>query len=91
MAGTETKHFADTYIGSIPHSGMFIVSPNTCMYRKGNNEFRKLAPVEKKTGFLFSIGLRIAPSYFVVVTYAVVQFCLHANENFLRVCRSIRC
>jgi len=36
MAERESKHTADRYIGSIPHSGIFIVSPNTCVNLKGN-------------------------------------------------------
>ena len=36
MAERKSKNIADKYIGFIPHSGIFIVPPNTCMYLKGN-------------------------------------------------------
>jgi hypothetical protein len=36
MVERELKHIADQYIGSLPHCGIFIFSPNTCVNLKGN-------------------------------------------------------
>ena len=85
MAEKESKHIADQYIVNCQHSGIFTVSPNTCMYYTERKcEVLKLPPVETKTLSLFSIVLLTATSYLVALTYAVVQFHIYMNENFLR-------
>jgi hypothetical protein len=88
MAERESKHLVDTYIGSIPHSGLVI---NTCVYLKGNMKSLNSHRRNKTLIFFFNIALINAPSYVVVVTYAVVHFDLYANDNFFWVCTSLRC